>query len=74
MGLGGVNRFPPVSELGLNPDTFVAITTFDRISGFFSSHVPMYSSVRPGFHPSAEDGTGYISAVSMKLIPRVFTA
>jgi len=32
--------------------------------------VPMISSVRPGFHPGALLGTGYISAVSMKLTPR----
>ena len=72
--LGGSKRLPPVSERGLKPDTLVARTTRERHSGFLASHVPMYSSVLPGLHPGALEGTGYISAVSMKFTPRSLMA
>ena len=59
-GPEGTVRFPAVSLLPLNPDTFVATTTWLLHSGLALIQVPTISSVRPGFHPAAEDGTGYL--------------
>src|SRR3569832_1080930 len=50
------------------PATFVASTIFCRMPGFRSSQRPMIVSVAP--YVSLRAGTAYISAVSMKLMPR----
>jgi len=68
------SRFEGTREAPAKPITFVATTTRSRHAGFAASQLPTISSVRPGRQPGAEEGTGYISAVSMKLTPRSFTA
>jgi len=50
------------------PATLVASTTFWRAPGFLANQLPMMDSVAP--QVSALAGTEYISAVSMKLMPR----
>jgi hypothetical protein len=61
-------RSPPLRIHGLRagPATLLASTTRSR--GCFFSQVPMMRSVLP--YVSARGLTGYISAVSMKLMPR----
>ena len=49
------------------PATLVARTNFSRAPGFLANQLPMKVSVAP--QVSAEAGTAYISAVSMKLMP-----
>jgi hypothetical protein len=60
---------PPRTQCsaGLGPAALVASTTWPRLPVFFSQE-PMKRSVEPCV--SARGITGYISAVSMKLMPR----
>ncbi len=50
------------------PATLVASTSLPRAPGFLANQLPMMVSVAPKV--SARVGTEYISAVSMKLMPR----
>ena len=50
------------------PATLVASTSLPRAPGFLANQLPMMVSVAPKV--SARAGTEYISAVSMKLMPR----
>ncbi len=72
--VGGLVRAAATGDCGQYPATFVATTRLSRWSRFFSSQAPRISSVVPGRQPGAVAGTGYISAASMKLIPRSLTA
>src|SRR5690606_17697271 len=59
-------RPPRIQSRRPGPATLVAMTSLSR--SLRASQRPRYSSVRPWV--SARGGTGYISAVSMKLMPR----